>query len=1043
MLLSLVIVCFMLSGFAALLYQTAWMRLFAISFGTSEIAVAVVLAAYMGGLALGAAIAARYVDRIRRPILVYGILEGAIAITALALPWLVDSSGQLYADLVGYQPLPPNASTIGQSLYYSIASFFVLLLPTALMGATLPLLARYAVTSNRNLGSRVSMLYSMNTFGGVGGTLLAGFILLPALGLRGTVWIGVLTNGVVFVAAVLLARHVAKAPVDAAAVAKTDKASQPAGVRFVLPLIALSGVLSFTYEVLWTRMLSHVLGSSIYAFSTMLAAFLCGIALGAAGAGPVAKNPRRAVFLFSACQFGIAITSAFVYWRLEQSIPSGAGHAIFAFAVILPSSIFIGATYPLAVRSHAGDVADVGRSSAIVYSWNTVGAIVGALVGGFFIIPELGFAGTAQLAVIANLCIGLTALILCVRVRNWRPLGRMRAAAAVFVMVAVVVLFQPGRPNAVVTRTHFGGSEESLVREVFYSVGRSSTVLMTENEARFDLSTNGLPEAQIEFKGAPPMVLSQRWLGVWPSLARPDADAMLVVGLGGGVVLEGVPDRIKTLHVVELEADVIEANTLISGRRSMDPLTGKRAHLIVNDARNALRLTSHKYDAIVSQPSHPWTAGASHLFTREFFALVKSRLVDDGVFVQWMNAEFLDETLLRRLATTLLAEFNNVRIYQPSALALHFVASNGPIDIERQLEATGKPVLDEPAHYSRNGINGPADLVAALLVDEQGVVKLAGGYEPITDDDNRMALDSNVRAAGLDVESLTLITADVDPLLDPDSGLRQAISDAELAFVAWRLLYDDQTPRVKRLIDSVARQSSRDILRAMLLRYEGNTAEAEVLLSNIGRTEPVFEQAMFLRIVDRLPSIAHGEVDAGVPASFGLDLQNTRLGAFLVAWRTLGAGDWQQLVEFEQRLNATQMSDLWAPYTAQLRAEWRLRADDPGGKLAREALALIDQALVTNAIQELFAQRARAGRKLSDMPVFIESVAFLLRSVNDRLWDLDYYGQTLAAAEFRWITSQLQPFGDELRRLVPLDASGRSGIVLAQLLELQESLANY
>jgi spermidine synthase len=1040
MLLSLVILCFTLSGFAALLYQTAWMRLFAIAFGTSEVAIAVVLAGYMGGLAVGAALAARYIALIRRPVLVYGLLEGGIALTALAMPLLVDASGQLYAFFVGGQPAPPDAGTFGQPLYYSVASLAVLLVPTALMGATLPLLAQFVVTSNRNLGGRVSLLYSMNTFGAVGGVLAAGFVLLPGFGLRGTVWIGVLTNFVVFVIAVLLARRVAQSTADRQA-AQPEEEGAFSGARFILPLIAFSGALSFIYEVLWTRMLSHILGSSIYAFATMLSAFLTGIAIGAAAAGPVARSPRLATLLFSASQFGIAVCSAFVYWRIEQSLPSGIGYALLAFAVILPSSICIGATYPLAVRSHAGNVADVGRSSAIVYSWNTVGAIIGALLGGFIIIPQLGFAGTAQFAVAANLGIGLIALFSCVRVREWTPIGRLRPAAAMVIVIGTILLFHPQRPDAVVMRTHFGGSGESKVKEIYYSVGRTSTVLLTENEARFDLSTNGLPEAQIEFLGAPPMVLSQRWLGLWPSLARPDADSILVVGLGGGVVLEGVPASIETLHVVELEAEVLAANRLVGNRRIKDPLRNANLELSINDARNALRLTARKYDAVVSQPSHPWTAGASHLFTREFFALVRSRLKDDGVFVQWMNAEFLDETLLRQLAATLLAEFENVRIYQPSALALHFVASNGEIDIERQLAATGRPLADEFLHYAHSGISGVQGVAVSLLVDEQGVRELAGEAQPITDDDNRMAVDSNVLATGLGVEQLTGITAAVDPLLDPDSWLRQVMSDEDIVYIAWRLLYDAQLPRFELLLKSVGNDSVHRLLQAMSARYHGNVAETTRLSARIGSDAAVFRQAVFLRTIDHLsPAMLNAAVEESQQE---LGSHDGSLAAVLNGWSALVAGDGQSLSELETKLASTGPADLWAPFAAQLRAEWRLNAEDPDRELAREALDLIDQALLAYATPGAYAQRARIGQKLGDTPVFIESVAFLIRAADNWVWSNEYYGQSFAPAEQQWIAGLLEDFAAELRRLSVLDESGRADVVLAQLLELQDYFVNY
>jgi spermidine synthase len=894
MMLSLVIACFTLSGFAALLYQTAWLRLFAVAFGTSEIAIAVVLAGYMGGLALGAAVVARYVGQIRRPVLVYGLLEAGVAVTALALPWAVALSGDLFALIVGNQPIPPDAASSGQLLYYSIASFLVLVIPTALMGATLPLLARYAVTSNRNVGTRVSMLYSMNTFGAVGGTLLAGFVLLPSLGLRATVWVGVATNGVIFVIAVLLSRRAAMSSVSREVSPQLTQRPLPGGARFMLAFIALSGFLSFVYEILWTRLLSHVLGSSIYAFSTMLSAFLAGIAIGAAVAGPFARKARRAVPLFAICQFGIALTAAFVYWRLENSFSGQLNAVVLAFITILPSSIFIGATYPLAVRAYTGGVADVGRSSAVVYSWNTVGAIAGALAGGFFIVPMLGFAGAAKLAIVANLLLGIAALAVYAATRQRSPSATLPLGLAVIVTLAVALFYSPGRPDSVITRVLFGGSGEALVREVYYSVGRSSTVLLTENEARFDLSSNGLPEAQIEFKGAPPMVLSQRWLGLWPSLARPDTESILVVGLGGGVVLEGIPASVETVHVVELEAGVVRANELIASRRDADATSDPRVHIAINDARNALRLTAKTYDAIVSQPSHPWTAGASHLFTREFFALVKSRLNEDGVFVQWMNAEFLDEALLARLAATLLAEFKNVRIYEPSALALHFLASDGPIDIGQQVAMTGRPLGDDPLHYARNGINSPFSLANALLLDERGVAQIAAGYKPTTDDDNRMAFDSNVSAQGLGTVQLSRITADIKPRPDTES---------------W--------------------------------------------------SQPVSDDA------------------------------------------------------------------------------------DPEVMPAAEALRFIDQRIATAASLELYGQRAWAGQRLGNQPVFIESVAFFVRTSRDRLWNADYYGEELDPADLQAMTSSLESFAVELRRLMPLDPGGRAAIVLPQLLDLQGVLANY
>ncbi len=1012
MLLSLVIACFALSGFAALLYQTAWMRLFAVSLGTSEVAVAVVLAGYMAGLALGAAVAARYVGRVRRPVLVYGLLEAAIALVALGMPQLVEFTGDLYARLAGGQAIPPDASAFGQQLYFSFASILVLLIPTALMGATLPLLARYVVTSNRNLGRRIAILYSMNTAGAVAGTLAAGFLLLPALGLEHTVRVGVLVNLLVFVLAILAARR--------AGLTYPDESSDScgahpggAGARFILPLIAVSGALSFVYEVLWTRMLSHVLGSSVYAFATMLAAFLSGIAIGAAMAAPLARSSRRAAMLFAASQFAAALTSALVYWWLEQSVPSGASHALFAFLVILPSSLFIGATYPFAVRVHAGRASDAGRSSAVVYSWNTAGAVVGALAGGFFIIPALGFEGTVRFAVTANIAIGMAALVLATTDRGWRPLGMLRMAATTLAMLLIVILFQPGRPDVLLYRTFFGGSGENLVHETFFSVGRSSTILLTENSARFDLTSNGLPEAQIEFRGAPPIALSQRWLGRWPGVMRSGSRSILVVGLGGGVVLEGVPDDIETLHVVELEPEVVAANRLIGSRRFIDPLARERLHIVLNDARNALRLTSRRYDAIVSQPSHPWTAGASHLFTREFFALVKKRLVGDGLFVQWMNAEFLDEELLRRLTATLLAEFEYVRIYQPSSLALHFVASNVPFDGA-----------------------GPVDVSAMLVVDEAGVHELAGELPPVTDNDNRMAMDSNVHAAGLGAGSLARLIESMDALSDEEGLVHSTLSDRELLYVASRLLSDDQVSRARRLAGTVGDSTTGRLMQAMISQYQGEMTRAQQLLARITPDDALSDVAHFLTIADEpLPMTRCPDASSNSSAS--------RFDAVLEGICAYGESDWGRLAALEPRLLETDKSDLWVSHATWLRVAWRLHGDDPDGQKAREALALVDQALINAPIPVLYAQRAQAAARVGLEWHYVESVAFFVRAINSRLWALDYRGEYLSADEHRWVNERLENFVARLIRQDPAEVAGRTTIVLTQVSELQAYLEMY
>ena len=472
--------CFVLSGFAALLYQTAWMRQLSTVFGTSELAVATVLAAYMAGLAFGAAIAARFVDAIRKPVFVYGVLEAAIAISAMAVPYLLSLAGWLYAAIFGGQPEPPDASGGGQSLYYLIASFAVLAIPTACMGATLPLLTRYAVQSDEQVGPRTGALYALNTAGAVAGTLAAAFILLPSLGLMGSIIIGAITNLVVFAIAVWLSR----AAGDVALPNVVERASHARlgsdPESLILPVMLVSGMATFMYEVLWTRLLSHILGGSLIAFSIMLASFLSGIAIGSAVASRFALSREFAVRAFVVTQLAIAATSMAIYLGLDAIVPEVAGlsgNVGLAVSMLLPSTLFIGATFPFAVRILSRSESDAANSSARVFSWNTVGAIGGATIAGFLLIPLLRYEGAVKIAVMVNLLLALVVAMGIPR-RDRRLVG-----ASALIVVLVLVGFQPAFPEKVLRVSPLNDLRSGEIR--FYDVGRSATVLMLERDGLF------------------------------------------------------------------------------------------------------------------------------------------------------------------------------------------------------------------------------------------------------------------------------------------------------------------------------------------------------------------------------------------------------------------------------------------------------------------------------------------------------------------------------------------------------------------------------
>lgn len=996
---ALVLVCFFLSGFAALLYQTAWLRQFSIVFGTSEFAVASVLASYMGGLAIGAAVATRFVTNIRRPILVYGALEGGIALAALAAPVLIQLARQLFILALGGQPAPPSADNGVQTIFFIIVAFAVLMLPTAFMGATLPLLARYAVHEDRQIGPRIGLLYGVNTAGAVAGVVAAGFWLLPVAGLFKTTLAGVLSNAAVFGAALLLHHHSRNAfssprsavdtPVSHSA-GETPACLDPKNntavslrrdtrhADWILPLIAISGAISFLYEVLWTRMLSHVLGGTIYAFSAMLASFLTGIAIGGAIAGQFAKNKNRSMRIFAATQAAIAVLSFAVYYWLSTAPPIERGlaqNALLSFLVMTPSAFFIGATFPLAVRIAANDAKNTARASARVYAWNTSGAIIGSLAAVFAIIPALQFAGAIKLAIVANLTIAVISAALSAHERKLRT-----AALGAASITALLLLINPREPLALVASSALarGPDQNAPSQQIFYEVGRSATVHVSETGGDFFIRTNGLPEARSEPAGAAARRNTQAWLGALPFAVRPEGETALIIGFGGGLAVTGAPPSVASIDVIELEPAVIDANRAFADLRREDPLADPRARIIINDARSALSLTVKKYDAIISQPSHPWTPGASHLYTKEFMALVHGRLREDGVFLQWINASFISEELLRSLAATLTSEFDHVILFQPDPMVLFFLASDEPMDPVSAFQTMSAKNPQFAEHFSSIGVKSVADIAATIAIDEAGVRKLAGDSPLNTDDLNMMATKSNALGNGLDAVTLEKILAPLDPLLRQDSPLRRALPAQTAPYIARRLIETGFESRALDFAQSLESTSERELLRGIGLRHHGRHEQAHDAFVKAAIAGGDDQAALYAIVQPFLGAVSANRAPPEITsAASRLSGQGRTV---LQGWRFGFSGDWDSLEALDNELAAVPVTALWRPEAVKLRLDWRIQQASrrQAPELAEEAIALADDLLSTYETADIFALRAAAALITEKPSIFAESLRGIL-----------------------------------------------------------------
>ena len=793
----LLLVLFVLSGGAGLIYQTAWVQLFTQVFGASSLAVAAVLAAYMAGLALGAGLASRWLRRVRRPVVVYAVLELGIAVSALAVPAILRLAGAVQ---VAWLSGAEGPEAIPSAFFYLVASFLILLVPTTLMGATLPILVRYGVRRVAEIGSRVGLLYTANTFGSAGGTLLTAFVLLPRFGLDRATLTAAALNGLAALGAFVLVRSGTQTPeLESASAVANRRATGP---PWILPLILISGTVSFTYEILWTRLLTFILGGSIYAFATMLATFLVGLALGSAIAARYSRSLREASRGFALVQLFSALCFLAAF-RLADRLPTLmegqalAGGFIASAAALLPGAVCIGATFPLAVRILAHKAEEAAVASARVLVWNTLGAIVGAVGCGSFLLPAAGFSVTLSVAVGLSLALALSASLLT------RPRHGWLAGAAVSALVAMS-LWPPATPwrllqhRADLFRPASAGMG-TVGDVVYYGVGRHATILLREDRGAWRLTSDGLPEALIRRPGAPPgREAVARWLSLLPVAFRPDLSSLMVIGLGAGVSVEEIPETIDAVDVVELESEVVRAARSVAAERRRDPLADPRLRLHLDDARSFLRLGTKRYDAIVSQPSHPWTAGASHLFTRELFALAEQRLEPGGIFVQWIGLTFVDAGLLRSLTASLLDVFEHVELFQPPpGGALLFVASQQPLHLEQN-------ALDvAAASWADLGIRVVEDLYFARFADTEGARRLAAGA-PLNTDGRNFLQSFSPRIHGH-----ALGEAGMRRLIGPYDPLPRDVAKLDRRYVVRALIRQGSVARARRVASTLADPSWR------------------------------------------------------------------------------------------------------------------------------------------------------------------------------------------------------------------------------------------
>jgi spermidine synthase len=637
--LPLLIVLFIGSGCSALIYEIVWLQLLQLVIGSSAISLAVLLGTFMGGMCLGSIALPRFISPRRHPLRVYAFLELGIGIIGILILFGMPYIDELYAARAGH-------GVAGVALR-AVVSAACLLPPTLLMGATLPAVARWVEATPRDI-SWLGFFYGGNIAGAVFGCLLAGFYLLRVHDMATASYVAAAINVTVALLALALAsRAPHAAPV--ADRAKQEVASVP-GSWAVYVAIALSGMGALGAEVVWTRILSLMLGATVYTFSIILAVFLIGLGLGSAIGSLVARKSARPHLAFGVCQLLLAAAVAWTAYTVAGSLPYWPIFPNYARSVwhnfqldvlrclwaILPPTVLWGASFPLALAAVASRGQDAGRLVGRVYAANTAGAIVGALVTSLFLIGNFGTQVSQQLLV--GLAAGTALLLFVTSLRGgdvgWAVAGALLAAVAA--LSAGLAWTVPAIPGDLVA---WGRQMPSRMGEndiIFVGEGMNSSVAVTKVPGSD--TRNFHVAGKIEASTYPEDMRLQRLLGHVSALVHAKPRKVLVVGCGAGVTAGTFllhPD-VERVVICEIEPLVPQVVSTHFKAENYDVIHDPRVEVVYDDARHFVLTTQEKFDVITSDPIHPWVKGAASLYTREYFELCKQHLNPGGVVTQWV-----------------------------------------------------------------------------------------------------------------------------------------------------------------------------------------------------------------------------------------------------------------------------------------------------------------------------------------------------------------------------------------------------------------------
>ncbi len=765
-----ILLLFFLTGLTGLAYELVWIRLLILVFGSTQFAFTTVLTTFMAGLALGSLIFGRLVDRHDNPLKLYGILELALGAYCLASPLVFEAVRYIYLNVIG----PSETGAGFNGVQFGLA-FIALIVPTTLMGGTLPIIVKYLTKRQKTVGFNTALAYSVNTIGAVVGCLITGLATLYLFGVKSTLYgaglidiaIGIVLIGILSVGAGGYKSSKERTEEEPCAISKTGDGRaliSRSALFIIISIFAISGFCSLVYEVLWTRVLSLIIGSSVYAFTIMLATFLLGIGLGSIIFAPFIDRCKKPVFWFAVLEAVIGLSSLgaiffykelpFIFYEINAKYSENFAlfltiEFFFCAALMIIPTLSMGAIFPLVGKIYARGGSSVGRTIGDVYFFNTAGAIFGAFLGGFVLMPILG----VQKAVILTAAINIAAAVILVFVSST---GVVRKAASSVLFIALFIALTVSLPNwdrMIMTLGLYSnvvGTENiKKVAEgntgdhlAYYKEGVNAIITVRKSgPGGMDITyqANGKQEARA--RGPRP---AEAWslLGHIPVLMmkEPPQNALLV-GLGSGITLGALTRYpFKSIDAVELEPAVVVAASYFYESNN-DALEDKRVKLHLADGRNFLFTTKKKYDVIVSAVSDPWISGVSNLFTYEYFTRMSEQLNEGGTTALWFQNYRIRPAELKIGLKTFATVFPYVSIYfhYTNTTDLIVIGSNEPHAFDMGTLDKYFRIDEVRDDLRRIDITGPLDLLDLFLIGDKDLRAYMG--DAIINTDERPFLE--------------------------------------------------------------------------------------------------------------------------------------------------------------------------------------------------------------------------------------------------------------------------------------------------------------